>query len=74
MVCAIQVGNVDLFLMNVNPADGTIIKHEPRFHSKSRLPPGKFEDGAHQSHEEPPMTDQCNAVLGLSLLVSVTCD
>src|SRR6266540_3115906 len=74
MVSAIDIGNIDLFLMNGKPTDGTIVEHEPGSHSKSRLPPGKFQDGAHQTHEKTTVTDKRDAMYRLPLLVFVTGD
>ena len=42
MVCAIEVGNIDLFLVNIKTADGAVVEYKPGFHAKSSLPPGKF--------------------------------
>src|SRR6266508_4225302 len=72
MVSAIQIGNIDFLLMNVKPADGTIVEHEPGSHSKGSLSPRKFEDGAHQAHEKTSVTDKRDAVFRLSLLIFVT--
>ena len=63
VVGAVEVGNVDFFLVNVKPADGTVVEHEPGVQSEGCLPPGKFEYGANQAHEKAAVTDKCQAML-----------
>src|SRR5690348_10793603 len=74
MVGAIEVSNIDLFLMNVKPADRTVVEDEPGAHSEGSLSPGKLEDGAHQPHEKSTMADKRDAVHRLPFLVLVTSD
>src|SRR6266511_3440679 len=72
MVGAIEVGNIDLFLVNVKAADGTVVEHKPGSLSKGSLPTRKFQHGAYQAHEKATMTDKCDPMFWLSLPILVT--
>ena len=57
MIGAVEIADDDMFAVDIDPAEGTVVEQELRFQSKSRLPPRQLEDGAYQAHEKTPVTD-----------------
>src|SRR5918993_4219447 len=72
MVCAVQVGNIDLVFVDIKAADRAVIEHEPGSHPQGSLTPGKFEHGGYKAHEKTPVTDEGDTMDRLTFLVAVT--
>src|SRR5688572_18033627 len=71
MIGAVDIGDRELVLVDVKAADGAVVKQKPRPQPQRRLPPGKLEHGAHQTHEKTAMADECDAMFRLPILILV---
>ena len=71
MVRSVQEGDDNLALYEVEAADRAIVEQEPRAQVERGLPPGEFEDGAHQVHEESAVTDDGHTLDRLTFAVAV---
>ncbi len=72
MVGAVEVADGDVFVLDVDAGEGTVVEQEPASQSVRGVLPGQVEDGAHQVHEESAVANEEDALFGLTLPVAVT--